>query len=95
MTNSSEQVIADLIGHSLPVRNDLCVRDASDLGQTWQSTLFPHGRNPVCALARLGLLEWLMRGTFFGQKFEKMLKSSRNRRITPGPLYNRKTRLVA
>jgi len=41
--NSSEQVIADLIGHSLPVRNDLCGSDASDLGQTWQSTLFPHG----------------------------------------------------
>ena len=54
-----------MIGHSLPVRKDLCVRDASDLGQTWQSTLLPHGLNPVCALARLGLLlEWLMRGTF-------------------------------
>jgi len=32
---------------------------------------------------------------FLDQKLKKMLKSSRNRRITPGPPYNRKTRLVA
>jgi len=32
---------------------------------------------------------------FLGEKLKKMVKSSRNRRITPRPPYNRKMRLAA
>ncbi len=56
--------MAELIGQTIPVRRDLWLVEASDLGQTWQSARLPHGLNPVCALARLGLLDLVMLGIF-------------------------------
>ena len=56
--------MAELIGQTIPVRRDVWLVEASDLGQTWQSARLPHGLNTVCALARLGLLDLVMLGIF-------------------------------